>query len=106
MEGRIPHSRTIALVALVAVLSTSYEREIDVAQLPTVDETLAQVGRRLSRLKSADELSSLATYGARVLAALTRSERDVLGRGYLRFQVDRPVDVFVAAPSGVQSRSG
>jgi acid phosphatase type 7 len=102
MEGRITHSRTIALVALVAVLATSYEREISVEQLPTVDETLAQVGRRLSRAHSAEEMTTLAMHGARVLAALTRSERDVLGRGYLRFQVDRPVEVFVAAPQGFE----
>ena len=57
-------------------------------------------GKRLIRSHSAAELTAIATRGDRVLAALTAAERDALARGYLRFRIDRPADVFVAAAAG------
>ena len=62
-------------------------------------ETLRQVGRRLSRVCSERQLTAIATRGGDLLARLDAGERRALGSGYLRFDVDRPVVVNVAAPS-------
>jgi hypothetical protein len=69
-----------------------------VEDLPAADTTLASVGKRLSRSMSLDELTAVAGHGERLLAVLTRAERDSLGRNYLRFRVDRRVVVELAAP--------
>ncbi len=70
------------------------------ATFPSPRETLRSVGRRLSEVCSERELTAIASRGAEVLARLEPSERAALGEGYLRFQVDRPVLVNVAAPIG------
>ena len=69
-----------------------------VEALPTPSQTLAAAGKRLSDVKSADELTSIATKTERVLAVLNPCERDALARGGLRFRVDQPVYVEIAAP--------
>ena len=56
------------------------------------------MGRRLSANGSERELTAIATRGPELLARLERSERAALGAGHLRFRVDRPVVVDVAAP--------
>jgi hypothetical protein len=61
---------------------------------------LRAVGRRLSVNVSERELTAIATRGPELLRRLERSERAALGGGYLRFRVDRPVMVDVAAPMG------
>jgi hypothetical protein len=43
------------------------------------------------------DLNAMAADGGRLLAELTSSERDALARGYLRFRVDTPVTIDVAA---------
>jgi hypothetical protein len=65
---------------------------------PSTRETLRGVGRRLSGICSERELTAMASRGPELLARLGRSERLALGEGYLRFRVDRPVVVDVAAP--------
>ena len=67
--------------------------------LPTPRETIAGVGKRLGRSKSPGELTEAAKRGDRVLSLLDRDERDALGRGAIRFRVDRPTVVSVAAPA-------
>jgi acid phosphatase type 7 len=67
---------------------------------PSPLETLRRVGRRLSATHSERELTAIASRGPEILARLEPSERAALGEGYLRFQVDRPVVVNVAAPVG------
>ncbi|MGD0040950.1 MAG: hypothetical protein ABSE84_11130 [Isosphaeraceae bacterium] len=57
-----------------------------VDSLPDVSQTLEAAGRRLSGSLSEGKLTSLATHAPKLLAALNARERDVLGRGYLRFQ--------------------
>lgn len=89
--------RTIALALLLGTLPACSSR-VPVESLPDTPTTLADVGRRLSRSHSLEDLSLLATRGDRLLAALTRAERDALGRGYLRFRVDRTAEIVVAAP--------
>lgn len=66
---------------------------------PSSRETMRRVGRRLSGLYSERHLTAIATRGSELLARLDRSERAALGAGYLRFRVDRPVVVDVAAPA-------
>jgi hypothetical protein len=85
--------------AMLSGLLPACSAPVAVDDLPAPRDTLTAVGKRLSRSKSVGELTTLARRGDRVLAALDRSERDALGRGYLRFRVDRPVVVDVAAPS-------
>jgi hypothetical protein len=58
---------------------------------------LRAVGKRLSADRSVADLTAIAARGDRVLAALTAPERQTLGRCGLIFQVDRPVEVFIAA---------
>ena len=68
---------------------------------PSPEETLRTVGRRLSGSCSEHELTAIATRGAAILDRLEPAERAALGRGYLRFQVDRPVIVDVAVSDGL-----
>src|SRR5262249_36915126 len=65
---------------------------------PSTREALRGVGRRLSGICSERELTAMASRGPELLARIERSERLALGEGYLRFRVDRPVVVDVAAP--------
>ena len=98
MEGIRPR-RLVALLVIAAALPACSAR-VPVEELPDPRATLEEAGKRLSRSRSVDELTALATRGERVLAALTRRERDALGRGALRFRVDRPAIVEVAAREG------
>lgn len=63
----------------------------------TPAETLTRVGQRLSRTRSLEDLTAIASQGNRVLAELTAEERRALGQGHLLVAVDRPVVVSVAA---------
>jgi hypothetical protein len=92
--------RRSAFVALAVLLLPACTARTPVEELPSAHDTLRAVGRRLSRALSAEELTRLATRGDRVVAALTAAEREALGRGYLRFRVDRPVVVDVAVGAG------
>jgi len=67
---------------------------------PSSEETLRTIGRRLSGTCSERDLTAMATRGPAILDRLERPERSALGRGYLRFQVDRAVVVDVAVPTG------
>lgn len=86
-----------ATLALCASVLSACDGHVAVEALPSTRATLTRVGKRLSRSRSAAELSKLAPRGDLVLAELTRAERDALGRGYLRFRVDGPAIVEVAA---------
>jgi acid phosphatase type 7 len=91
--------RTVAraVFATLIALLPACTRPVPVEQLPSVPATLAEAGKRLSHSHSAAELTALATRGDRLLATLNASERDALARGHIRFRVDRPVVVYVAA---------
>ena len=65
--------------------------------LPTARETMVGVGKRLGRAKSPGELTEAAKRSDRVLRLLTRDERHALGRNAIRFRVDRPTVVSIAA---------
>src|SRR5580704_3087653 len=67
---------------------------------PSTEETLRAIGRRLSEMCSERDLTAIATRGPAILDRLEPAERAALGRGYLRFHVDRSVVVDVAAPTG------
>ena len=64
-----------------------------------VAETMAGIARRLSERQSLATLNYLATDGSALLKTLTRSERDHLGRDYLKISIGAPATVFVAAPA-------
>src|SRR5437879_1983555 len=103
MDGWRGRTRCGLGLVLAGVLTSCWPRvpvPVPVEELPTADATLAEAGKRLSRSLSAGALTALAARGDRVLAALTRAERDALARGYVRFRIDRPAEVFVAAPRG------
>ena len=100
MEGERRRRVNPVILALAAGLVTSCGRPVPVESLPLPRATLAATGQRLGRTLSAGDLTTLARRGDRVLEALTPAERDALARGYLRFQVDAPVVVTVAAPRG------
>ncbi len=80
-------------------LFTGCQSRVSVDALPDVSQTLEAVGRRLSGSLSEERLTTLASRGPEVVAALKGHERDVLARGYLRFFSNAPVIVEVAAPS-------
>ncbi len=86
-------------MVLALALLAGCQPQSPVESLPSVDQTLADAGRRLSAALSEARLTVLATHGPELLATLWDSERDALGRGYLRFQTEVPVVVYVAAPS-------
>ena len=100
--GRAPRQRRwtwrfLPLLVLVGVGPGCSER--DAVEVPPAPRAvLVESGKRLARSHSIEDLTALAARGDRVLAALTRSERAALGRGALRFRVDRPVVITVAAP--------
>jgi acid phosphatase type 7 len=89
-----------AIVALLLGLIPGCGPGIATEALPPTRETMLAVGKRLGRTKSPGELTEAAKRGDRVLALLTRVERDALGRGAIRFRVDRPTVVSVATPVG------
>jgi hypothetical protein len=86
----------LVLLALVLISSWADPQPLDVA---TPKDTLREVGRRLSRSRSASDLSRLALDGRAVLKRLLPPERASLALGYLRFKVDEPVVVDVAVPA-------
>lgn len=98
MERHHPGRFTFALLLLL--LTASCSPPADLASLDEPEQVLARAGRRLSGLYSANELTTIATSGQRVLEVLESDERDALARGCLRFQVDRPVEVMVAVRNG------
>ena len=61
---------------------------------------MTAIGKRLGQTRSPIELTEVARKGDRVLGLLTASERQSLARNALRFVVDQPCRVFVAAPKG------
>jgi hypothetical protein len=85
-----------ALIAAGGVLWACRPRT-RVDELPAPRATLADAGRRLVRERPVEQVTALASRGSRLLAALEPGERDALGRGHIRFEVDRPVVVEVAA---------
>lgn len=89
--------RRFLSIALVAG-ATGCGGDVSRDDFPSTRETLRRVGRRLSGICSERQLTAIATRGPELLARLNRSERAALGMGYLRFRVDRPVAVDVAAP--------
>src|SRR5262245_5459716 len=91
--------RAIGVLTLTLAVFGCQDRT-PVEKLPSASETLAAAGKRLSHSHSVHELTDLARDGNRVLASLTRPERDALGRNYLRFRIARSAVVEVAAPVG------
>ncbi|WP_435017166.1 metallophosphoesterase [Tundrisphaera sp. TA3] len=69
-----------------------------IEDLPDARASVVALGKRLGRELSPIELTRIARRGDRVLANLTREERWALGRNAVRFRVDRPCIVSVAAP--------
>ncbi|WP_165219592.1 purple acid phosphatase family protein [Aquisphaera insulae] len=84
---------------LLAGLFAGCRADVPVEELPDVARTLQGIGKRLSAELSESRLTEIAAREASIVPMLRRDERDVLGRGYLRFRVDRPVVVSVASPA-------
>ncbi len=87
------------VAALLGLLVPACGPRVATEDLPTARETMLDVGRRLGRIKSPGELTEAAKRADRVLRLLSRSERDALARGAIRFRVDRPTVVSVATPA-------
>lgn len=89
-----------ALVGLICLLTGSLlaaRVQGHVGDRPSVHDTVAAVITRLGETLSTEQMQALATQGDRVLAALTPKERQVLGHGLIRFRVNVPVTVYIAA---------
>jgi hypothetical protein len=91
--GRRRYGPIVLVVATIGCWTDSSRDD-----LPSPRATLRRVGRRLSETGSERELTAIASRGPEILVRLQPPERAALGDGYLRFQVDRPVVVDVAAP--------
>jgi hypothetical protein len=98
MDGGMLRIWKMALPLLLVCLVLGCQRSQPVEQLPEVGSTLEAIGRRLSGSLSEARLTAFATRGPVLLAALNAREREILGRGYLRFHSDVPILVVVAAP--------
>ncbi len=96
-EGTRRRSHSLGPLLVLIFLVPGCAERVAVPDLPAPDVVLAEAGKRLARSLSIEDLTAIAARGDRVLAALTRSERDALGRSAIRFRVDRPVFVAVAA---------
>jgi hypothetical protein len=96
--GPIRWPRIWAIAVLGGAMPACAAR-IPVEELPTPRQTLTAVGGRLGRSLPPRELGRAAARGHRLLKVLTRRERDALGRGLIRFRVDRPAFVEVAVPA-------
>jgi acid phosphatase type 7 len=97
MDGMMRKSRWCWL--FLSCLPAGCQSKTSVDSLPEVSRTLEAVGRRLSDSLSEGRLTALASRAAELVAVLSASERDALGRGYLKFQTGVPVIVEVAASS-------
>ena len=85
--------------ALLALGLSGCGPDPEVAGLPPARRAVADLGRRLGKARTPGDLTAIVARGDRVLGELTRSERWALARDAIRFRVDRPVDVLVAAPA-------
>ena len=97
MDGMMRKVRCCWLMLLGLFAGCQSRSSVD--SLPSISQTLEAAGRRLSGSLSEGRLTTLASHAPELVAALSARERDVLGRGYLRFQISVPVVVEVAAPS-------
>ncbi|MGZ3432351.1 MAG: hypothetical protein ACXWN0_11760, partial [Isosphaeraceae bacterium] len=97
MDGMMRKVRCCWLLLLGLLVGCQPKTSVD--SLPDVSQTLEAAGRRLSGSLSEGRLTTLATHAPELVAVLNARERDVLGRGYLRFQTRVPMVVEVAAPS-------
>ncbi|MGB2607632.1 MAG: hypothetical protein WBC80_01570, partial [Isosphaeraceae bacterium] len=97
MDGMMRKVRCCWLLLLGLLAGCQPKTSVD--SLPDVSQTLEAAGRRLSGSLSEGRLTTLATHAPELVAVLNARERDVLGRGYLRFQTRVPMVVEVAAPS-------
>ncbi len=88
------------VVLLLLGSLTSCSPPVATEDLPTARATMIEAGRRLGRVKSPEELTRASKQAGRVLSLLTRQERQALGRNALRFRVDRPTVVTIAAARG------
>jgi 3',5'-cyclic AMP phosphodiesterase CpdA len=85
-------------LGFVLVFAGCGKKEVDPSTLPSASVTLREVGKRLGKALSPEDLTNLGSDQGRLLRSLTASERMSLGRAYLRFRVDRSVVVEVAVP--------
>jgi hypothetical protein len=97
VEGAQRRNHPLIPLVVLSLLAPGCAERLAVPDLPAPDVVLAEAAKRLARSLSIDDLTAIAARSDRVLAALTRAERDALGRGLIRFRVDRPVLVAVAA---------
>jgi hypothetical protein len=84
----------------LALLACGCGGPTPVEDLPTARATILEVGKRLGQTRSPGDLTEAAKREDRVLDLLTARERDALGRGAIRFRVDRPTIVSVACDPG------
>ncbi len=92
------HPRPFLALAALLLILPACGAPVAVEDLPPTAKTVEAVGLRLGRAKAPGELTTIAARGDRVLGSLTRAERSALARGAIRFRVDRPVIIDVAAP--------
>ena len=89
--------RTRLILLAAAMIGWRVDAQTDA--FPTADVTLRAIGLRLGGSRSERELTAIASRGNAILRNLRPGERAALGRGYLRFTVDRPVVVDLAVPA-------
>jgi acid phosphatase type 7 len=92
--------RILLVVTLGSALVAGCGRSVDPSSLPRASDALVEVGKRLGKTLPPESLTTLGEIEGRLVAALNTQERQALGRAYLRFRVDRPVEVDVAIPGG------
>ena len=87
-------------VAIGLLILAGCNAERDPTTLPGVAETLVRVGKRLGASLTPEALERLGADEPLLVRRLRTDEREPLARGYLRFRVDRPSIIEIAAPAG------
>jgi hypothetical protein len=100
MNNSIIRARFAALLAGVILAGCGPVVETPVDRLPAPRDVLMSVGKRLAQSYSAQEITNLTQSTDAILSKLTSAERSALGQSAIRFQVDQPAVIEIAALEG------
>jgi acid phosphatase type 7 len=90
----------VILCAAISLTGCAQHDDEPVVSLPRPRDVLIAVGKRLADKLSAKEITDLAHHSDSLLRALTWRERSTLGRDLIRFRIEKPAIIDIAAAKG------